>query len=284
MQGRIIFYFILLLLLVTALQGFTQNKGLHVVSFAQSWKLDARIGSTMMLSKVPDQYLGILHNVRPATFVPGLNASLSVRKAFTGHLEMGYQVQYIDISGDVDQAANTYSVHTQGIEHNTLFLLNLKRTDYYRPAFNAFTYFKITAILLKNTPRLRLPNGDLQTDPSLWQNTSFIENAGVAHGLGIGFNHQINPNLSLVGTIDYNRTFNVVSDIYKIQKLFISSPTTVNHYASLSFGLSYTFNFVEPSKRSKFYNAERETVRQLKQAKLKKQRDKWKSRNNKFWS
>lgn len=251
-----------------------QRSLLHLVSPMQSFKIDVKAGSALILSEVPDQYLDKLNNINIPIGYPGLNFSVVTRKALTGHFEFGYQLNYIGLWGDVSQQSKVYRVRTQVLENSYLFCYNLRRTDYYRPHHNLFVYYKIGAITLKNDPRLRLADGSLQQIPGVHAQKFFFSNgAAVGTGVGVGFNQQFNPNFSILGTIEFSRSSDSASDIYKINKIFYDAPNTVNKYMALSVGMSYTFNLIKPKNDgSQFFRGRSETEKRLVRSKIQRQK------------
>lgn len=272
-RGGFCYTLLLLMLLVIAVPLAAQRPFLHLVSPMQSYKIDVKFGSARMLSEVPAQYLDKLNNVNIPIGFPGVNLSVVARKAFTGHFEFGYQVNYIGLYGNVKQQSQVYRVHTQVLENSYLFCYNLHRTDYYRPVNNCYIYYKIGAITLKNDPRLRLPDGSLQEIPGVKAQKFFLSNGiAVGTGVGIGLNRQITPNFSVLGTFEFSRSSDSVGDIFKVGKIFYDSPNTVNKYLALSVGASYTFNLMQPrNKSTEFYLARSETEKRLLLSKVKRQ-------------
>lgn len=248
-----------------------------------NWKIDVRAGTGMLLSEVPDKYLDRINQVNIPVHVPGMNGVFSIRKAIHSHFEMGYEWSYYAFSGNVDQENRSFRVQTKAMEHNFLLLYNLRPTYEFRPRFNYFVYYKIGTINLKNEPRLRLADGSSDIVYGTSLTNAYAHNVAVGTGLGFGINHQLSYNLSLLGVVEINRSADEASETYKIQKIFFRSKNTVNNYASLTLGLSYTFNLSEKSK-SFFGGPQAETEKRLKQAKMQRKKRQQMRKNNKFRS
>ena len=276
---------ILLILLFSTgfLSGiYGQAPKLKSTSWRDNWKVDLKTGSGVLLSEVPEKYLERINNVNIPLKAPGIAGIFSVKKGLTPHLEMGYQVDYMQINGKVDQGINTYNVRTKAFGNSFLVLYNLKSTKDFRPRYNYFVSYKIGAISLKNDPRKIAENGIPVLPSGTEKGNQFIKNVAVITGIGIGINYQLTNNLSLIGTFELNRSADIASDIYKIQKVFYHSPNTVNNYASLSGGICYAFNFSK-QKKSSFFNSRNETEKRLLYSKIERKKGRYSKANLPPW-
>lgn len=248
-----------------------QQPKLKSTSWRDNWKFELKTGVGTLLSEVPDKYLDRINQVNIPTLKPGPVAIFSVKKGLTSHLEMGYQIDFMRFSGDVNQEGEqekiTYHVVTQTLGNSFIAKYNLKPTNEFRPKYNYYILYRIGAISLKNNPTERLVDGSLATNTISAGDNSFIKNVAIVTGLGLGINYQLTSNLSMIGTVDLNRSADVVDDIYKPYKIFYKSPNTVNSYASIAVGLSYALNFSE-KKRSTFFHSRNETDKKLLESKI----------------
>lgn len=208
----------------------------------------------MILSDIPDIYLSRINNVNLPSHKIGMTNVFAVKKSMTSHFEIGYQLEYMNIQGNVKQEDVLYRVKTQALGNSFLLLYNLRKTDRYKPPFNYFIYYKIGAVTLKNTPREIVAEGQFPTKFIPANNDQYIKNIAVMTGLGLGLNHQLSDHINLTGAFEINRNSDNGGDIYKPFKLFYNSKNTVNNYISLSFGLTYSFNLTK-QKKSGIFNS-----------------------------
>jgi len=276
------FYYFFLFFCGIVIQAAAGEPFIKLASWRESWKFDVKTGIGTILNEVPAMYLDQINEVNVPVLKPGPSGVFSFRKAVSAHFEMGYQLSYFAVGGNVDQDERTFKVRSKVLEHNYLFLYNLKRTDHYRPMLNYFVYYKIGSIALKNEPRLRLPDGSYGLIYGTSPNEPYVPNVAVGLGLGLGINYQLSYNLALVGTVELNRSADKPFEIYKIQNMFSQSEHTVNNFSILSFGLSYAIDF--PGKKQDLFDkVEAETEKRLKKSSI--QRKKRQSQKNigKFW-
>ncbi|HET6557593.1 MAG TPA: hypothetical protein VFG54_09790 [Prolixibacteraceae bacterium] len=259
----------LLVLWAIAFQAPAQKRKMLLVPLTQAWKLEAKSGAGMMLTEVPDHYLWILNDVNIPVQVPGLCTTLSLRKTITRHLEAGYMLSFSDFSGDVQQRRHKYLAHTMGLEHSFQLLYNFRPTDNFRQRFNYFAWYKFGLVSLKNDVSLYLNSGRLYRSPDLQVDDFFTSYAVIGTGVGLGMNYRIATDLNVVGAYEYNRSTDAISDVYKIYKIFYPSPNTVNHYSSVSLGLSYNFDLVEARKKNiSYYHRRSELGKRLSRARI----------------
>lgn len=244
----VIFFLLSLILPATAMAQAPEPKSSFLLD---NWKFEAKGGIGILLSEVPDKYLDRINNVNIPLKVPGPTGVFSVRKGFSGHLEMGYQFDYMSIHGDVTQENRTYNVKTKAMGHSFVILYNLKNTNTNSSRFNYYGYYRVGALSLKNDPTEKVSNGGQMPTAPVAGN-EFIKNVAVITGIGLGLNYQLTGNLSLIGSAELNRSSDAGSDVYKIYKIFYRSENTVNNFASLTVGLSYNLNLSGTKKsRSK---------------------------------
>lgn len=238
-----------------------QNFGTRT-SFVENWKIELRGGSGALLSPVPDQYLSRINHVNIPLHAPGPLGTFAVKKGFMGHFEMGYQMDLMHVRGTVEEKSELFSVRTTALAHNILVLVNLKKTNEYRPRTNFSLYYKAGAIYLKNVPRRILPDGSFQEMPNEMANSTFIDNLAIGTGLGLGMNRQWSENFSFTGSVEYNRVSDLPGDVYRISKLFYDSPNKINTFLTLTGGVCYTFNF-SGKENPVFFVPRTETERRL---------------------
>lgn len=268
--------------LCTPVRSYSQDPKLKSTSWRDNWKIDVKTGIGALLSEVPEKYLNRINNVNIPVKVPGTTSILTVRKGLTPHFEMGYQFDYMRIQGIVKLEESSYNVLTQAFGSSFLVLYNLIRTDDYRPRFNYFGYYKIGAVSLKNNPGEIKQETDLKHVSVSQDGNEFVKNVAIITGIGIGVNYQMNNNLSMVGTVDINRSSDAVAEIYKIHKILYHSSNTVNNYSSLTLGLCYTFNFSE-QKKSSYFDSRTETEKKLIQSKIRRKKGKSSKANLPGW-
>lgn len=263
----------LLALLAIAFQAPAQKRKMLLLPLAQAWNVEAKSGAAMIHSPMPDHYLWMLNNVNVPVQVPGLYSALSLRKTITAHLEAGYLLAFSDYSGDVKQKRHSYLAHTNGLEHSFQLFYNFRRTDNIRQRFNYYAWYKCGVVSLKNDVSLYLNSGKLYRNPDLQVDDFFTSYAVIGTGVGLGMNYRIANDIYMVGACEYNRSTDAIADVYKIHKVFFPSPQTVNHYSSLSFGLSYRFDLVEARKKNiSYYQRRSELGKRLKQVQIKHKR------------
>lgn len=261
-------------------QSFAQKPKLISSSWRDNWKLEFKTGTGTILTPIPEKYLDRTNYINIPLNVPGVIGIFSVKKSITSHLEMGYQFDYMRIQGKVAIKNIEVEVLTQSYFHSYLIQYNFKKTNKFKPLLNYFLYYKIGGISLKNDPLDDLPEG---TIPASSENTKkFTSNVAVLTGIGAGINYQLNNNFSLTGSFDLNRSSDAVEDIYQIHKLFYHSSHSVNNYISLTFGLSYCFNFSK-EKKSSYFNPGTETEKRLIQSKIARRKGKSSQSNNSIW-
>ncbi|MFY9154020.1 MAG: hypothetical protein WAO52_18510 [Prolixibacteraceae bacterium] len=255
---------------------------LKSTSWRDNWKFEFMTGVGTLFSEVPEKYLDRINNVNIPTLKPGPTAIFSVKKGLTSHLEMGYQLDFMRIAGDVNQEEVNYHVLTQTMGNSFILKYNLKPTNEFRPRYNYYIFYRIGAISLKNNPTERRSDGSLAPNIISASDNSFIKNVAIVTGIGIGVNYQLSSNLSLIGTVDLNRSADVVDDIYKPYKIFYNSENTVNSFTSVALGLSYAINISE-KKRSTFFNSNSETDKRLKQVRIKRKKGHKSTANLPVW-
>ncbi len=263
---RVVFF---ILILFSTIQAYSSSPKLKSVSWRDNWKIDLKAGIGVMLSDVPEKYIERINNVNIPLTTPGAAGFLCIRKSITPHFELGYQLDYLQIDGKVTQNAIPYQVKTQAFGSNFLMSYNLRRTDKFRPEWNWLVYYKIGAVSLKNNPTQILNDGSSIPNTGSSGSSSIIKNVAVLTGFGLGVNHQISNNLSVIVTVELNRNADEVNDVYKIHKIFYHSENTVNNYIVAGIGMSYTFNFSE-IKNSSYFNSRTETERRLLLSKIRK--------------
>jgi hypothetical protein len=207
-------------------------------------------------------------------------ATISIKKSIIPHLEIGYQFDYMFVRGKVNVNNTDTKVFTQAYVHSYLLQFNLRRTDEFRPPVNYFLHYKIGGISLKNDPLDKLPESNISNTSAPKEN--FINNVAVLTGIGVGINYQLNNNFSFISSFDLNRSADAVEDIYEFYKLFYHASHTVNNYISLSFGISYWFNFYR-SQGAKYYKPRTETERQLIQSKIVRKKGRYSTANRSVW-
>ncbi len=224
-----------------------QEKGFFEGLFTDNYKLEVKLGSGSVITPVPDKYLSNINGVNLPIMKPGFAGLLLAKKMVSGHIEMGYQFEFFSLGGEVEQHASRYNLRTTALANNFLLIYNLKNIRNPRPKSNYFFYYKVGAISLKNVPRPIDP-----TDGSVGEplgDKGFLNNVAVGHGGGVGFNNQLTDRLSLTGTVELNRTADAAEDVYRVDKLFYHSESSVNSYFTLSGGICYTFNLGKKEKK-----------------------------------
>lgn len=274
--------FLLLFTFCLFFLSYGQKAKLKSISWIDNWKIDVRAGSGALLSEVPDKYLNRINNVNIPLNAPGVTGILAVRKTLSPHFEMGYQFDYMRIIGNVVKENSTYNVLTQANENCFLLLYNLKSTQEYRPRFNYFGYYKVGGISLKNDPREIMRDGIPITGTGSMDGNKFIPNVAIITGIGFGINFQFTNNLSLVSTLEINRSSDAVAEIFYIHKVFYHSTHTVNNYSSLAVGLCYSFSFSK-QKKSTYFSSKTETEKKLQESKISGKKGKSSTANLPSW-
>jgi len=189
-----------------------------------------------MLSPVPDMYLSGTNNLNIPVGVTGPLGSISLKKAITSHVEMGYQFDYLRLQGKVSNLEGVkLEVLTQIYSHIFQVQYNFKKNNQFKPPFNYFLYFKMGGNFVKNNP-VKEENAPLSTN---------IQNKATPQALvtvlGAGLNYQLTDNFSLTSCLDINKSSNGVDGITHFYKIFYSS-NHLNYYMQASLGLSWWFN------------------------------------------
>lgn len=224
-----------------------QNDGFFEGLFTDNYKLEVKLGSGSVITPVPERYLSNINGVNLPVMKPGFAGLLLAKKMVSGHIEMGYQFEFFSLGGEVEQHASRYNLRTTALANNFLLIYNLKNIRNPRPKSNYFFYYKVGAISLKNVPR---PID--QADGSVGEpvgDRGFLNNVAVGHGGGVGFNNQLSDRVSLTGTVELNRTSDAAADVYRVDKLFYHSESSVNSYFTVSGGICYTFNLGKKEKK-----------------------------------
>lgn len=224
-----------------------QKEGFFEGLFTDNYKLEVKVGSGAVITPVPDRYLPNINNVNLPIMKPGFAGLFLAKKPVTRHFEMGYQFEYFKMAGEVSQNGSRYRLSTTALANNFLLIYNFKSLRDPLPKVNYFFYYKVGGITLKNVPRLIDPFDDTVGEPV--GDNGFLGNLAVAHGGGVGFNNQLNDRFSITGTVELNRTANTPRDIYRVDKLFVRSESSVNSYFTVSGGICYTFDLLKKEKR-----------------------------------
>jgi len=230
---------VLLPVLLLALPASAQKGSFFDGLFTDNYKLEVKMGTGAVISPVPEKYLSNINGVNLPLMKPGFAGLLLAKKMVSGHVEMGYQFEFFSLGGVVEQHASRYDLQTTALANNFLLIYNFKNIRNPRPQTNYFFYYKVGAISLKNVPRLIADDGSLGEPVG---DRGFLNNMAVGHGGGVGFNYQLNTQFSLTGTVELNRTSDLAADVYRVDKLFYHSGSSVNSYFTVSGGICYTFN------------------------------------------
>lgn len=217
-----------------------QKEGFFEGLFTDNYKIELKLGSGSVITPVPDKYLSNINGVNLPIMKPGFAGLLLAKKMVSGHIEMGYQFEFFSLGGQVEQHASRYDLQTTALANNFLLICNLKNIRNPRPKSNYFFYYKVGAISLKNVPRKIDPINGSVGEPE--GDKGFLNNLAVGHGGGVGFNNQLTDRFSLTGTVELNRTSDAAADVYRVDKLFYHSESSVNSYFTVSGGICYTFN------------------------------------------
>jgi len=199
-----------------------------------------------MLSPVPEKYLFNTNDLNVPVGELGPMVTLSLKKGFTSHIEMGYQFDYLGIQGNSKNAEGyKLIVLSQFYVHTFQMQYNFKNNYKIKPPFNYFLYFKLGGTFLKNNP---VKAEDAPTGTFIQKSA---QPQAFVYGLGGGVNYQLNDHFSLTGSLDFNNTTNGVEKILYFPKLFFSNH--INFYTQLSFGLSWWFNIERSRKNDSGY-------------------------------
>lgn len=223
-----------------------QKEGFWEALFTDNYKLEVKLGTGAVITPVPDKYLANINGVNLPIIKPGFAGLLLAKKMISGHVEMGYQFEFFSLGGVVEQHASRYDLQTTALANNFLLIYNFKNIRNPRPQTNYFFYYKVGAISLKNVPRPIAEDGSVGEPEG---DRGFLSNVAVGHGGGVGFNYQLTDRLSLTGTVELNRTSDAAADVYRIDKLFYHSGSSVNSYFTVSGGICYTFNLGTKEKK-----------------------------------
>ena len=223
-----------------------KDKGFFKGLFTDNYKLEVKMGTGAVISPVPEEYLSNINGVNLPLMKPGFAGLLLAKKMVSGHVEMGYQFEFFSLDGVVEQHASRYDLQTTALANNFLLIYNLKNIRNPRPQTNYFFYYKVGAISLKNVPRRIAEDGSVGEPEG---DRGFLNNVAVGHGGGVGFNNQLTDRLSLTGTVELNRTSDAAADVYRVDKLFYPSGSSVNSYFTVSGGICYTFNLGNREKK-----------------------------------
>jgi len=224
-----------------------QKEGFFDGLFSDNYKLEVKLGSGSVITPVPDKYLSNINGVNLPVMKPGFAGLLLAKKMVSAHIEMGYQFEFFSLGGEVEQHSSRYDLQTTALANNFLLIYNLKNIRNPRPKSNYFFYYKVGAISLKNVPRPIDPADGSVGEPL--GDKGFLNNVAVGHGGGVGFNNQLSDRLSLTGTVELNRTADAAEDVYRVDKLFYHSESSVNSYFTVSGGICYTFNLGKKEKK-----------------------------------
>jgi hypothetical protein len=234
-------------LVFSFLAGFIMTENTHAqtvtdiiepISPLKEWRVVVQAGTGLLLSEVPDKYLGNINNVNLPVFQPGLAGGLSMKKMITPHLETGYRFDYLRIRGMASLPApregdSRTKVITQGFGHNFTMGYVFRESLENNPKANFSIAYKIGGLSLKNK----------FDDPHMSDNskTVFLSNVAVITGIITEFSFHRKDDLNIIVAAEYNRSSDTAGDIFKIYKLFYFSPNTVNNYITVTLGLSYRF-------------------------------------------
>lgn len=243
---KFVFIFLGVFLAAFTSPVFAQKGGFGEGLFTDNYKLEVKLGTGAVITPVPDKYLSNINGVNLPVMKPGFAGLLLAKKMVSGHVEMGYQFEFFSLGGVVEQHASRYDLRTTALANNFLLIYNFKNIRNPRPQTNYFFYYKVGAISLKNVPRLIADDGPLGTPVG---DKGFLNNVAVGHGGGVGFNTQLSDQFSLTGTVELNRTSDAAADVYRIDKLFYHSGSSVNSYFTVSGGICYTFNLGTKEKK-----------------------------------
>jgi hypothetical protein len=237
---------VLLPVLLLTLSASAQKTGFFDGLFTDNYKLEVKMGTGAVISPVPEKYLSNINGVNLPLMKSGFAGLLLAKKMVSGHVEMGYQFEFFSLGGVVEQHASRYNLQTTPLANNCLLIYNLKNIRNPRPQTNYFFYYKVGAISLKNVPRRIAEDGSVGEPEG---DRGFLNNVAVGHGGGVGFNYQLNDQFSLTGTVELNRTSDLAADVYRVDKLFYHSGSSVNSYFTVSGGICYTFNLGTKEKK-----------------------------------
>jgi hypothetical protein len=225
---------------------YAQKGGFFEGLFTDNYKLEVKLGTGAVITPVPDKYLANINGVNLPLMKPGFAGLILAKKMISGHVEMGYQFEFFSLGGDVEQQYSRYDLRTTALANNFLLIYNFKNIRNPRPQTNYFFYYKVGAISLKNVPRRIAEDGSVGEPEG---DRGFLNNVAVGHGGGVGFNTQFSDQFSLTGTVELNRTSDMAADVYRIDKLFYHSGSSVNSYFTVSGGICYTFNLGTKEKK-----------------------------------
>lgn len=221
-------------------KGVMQKKNV----FRGNWKFDLRTGYGAFLSKVPSEFLDRLNGVNIPVGVYSPAGVFALRKAWSPHFEMGYQLDYTRVNGFVGQDDKTFKVNTTAFTNSLVILYMLKREDASDPRLNYQLYYKVGSLALKNNARERFSDGSISPVPEQTEGDPFIRGKALTTGLGLGANWRFSGNFSLLANLELNQSTYRVSDIFQPYAIFVHSPRTITSYGTLTVGLSYSLRAV----------------------------------------
>ena len=216
----------------------------------RNWKVAVKGGTVMLISEVPvplenpRQYLQYINNMNIPVWKPGIAGTLTTRKMLSAHWEMGYQLELLQLRGEAMRLTTTgsrsvTSVRTTGVGQNFTIGYVFREAWINNPKTNYTLAYKVGSLHINNRDERdqNAPNGNVMVET--------FSNVAVITGLVNEFTFNLNRDLSLMLTAEFNRSSDTPRDIYKPYKLFYYSSHTVNNFINISVGLSYQFGFVK---------------------------------------
>lgn len=273
-QSLFIRFFILLISSGCTVQSFSQVKNKKNSFLGHNWTFDLKAGSGTFFSGIPDQFLNQINGVNIPSGLTAPTGVFTFRKEVLPHFELGYQLDYMFMRGQVKQEENTYLVKTHTTSHNLVILYKLRGSSDLSAGMNYLIYYKIGKSGIHNDARQKFSDGTISTVPEYTESDKFIRDKTLTTGIGIGVTQVVSDHFKFIGTFELNRSTYAASDIYKIYKIFYRPEYTISNYAFLAAGLSYTFSiqrhknhnmkhsgvlFSRKQTRTKARNAKRES-------------------------